>query len=241
MQSNLYEHKYLKYKAKYLALKQSGGAIEKFVILTKFDSIKSLLPQDKLTEKEFSVKQNCSEFEKKLNNVSHIYDKKNKIFVKISPARPLCETTKVQQKAEFAQKLAKEKLSPIVKEFGQKISASAEEFKKKVVPQLEQMGEKLLKTGEAAISKGISTAVTKGSALAEKGMASVSKKVNIIGNKMTGGSPYDIVLGIFTNTKIIAPSQSEIEKLISQEKYDVVIQYNKEFIGKSTFVVKKLD
>lgn len=234
MQNNdeMYKEKYLKYKTKYLAL-QSGGLFDSFVILTKFENIKQFLPSEEILE--FSS--DCTNVEKNLFNKAHVYKKKTNNFDLITTENPICGKT-------ISLLEAKKKVSEGATEFGKTMKSVAQPMLEEILKVAKEEGKRTLTTiGTTAKTEAEKRTQQLGEKITTVGTRQIQKIGQKIDTKLThqsGGSKAQQIISVLNSLNLNYNNADAIEKIISENQYNIVIKFVPSVIGKSKFYVTKL-
>lgn len=256
----LYKHKYLKYKAKYLQLERMkyGGNFASFksglksmvskaqdtfadilldhaVILTKKELILDSTEISNLkTSEPLEIKRHCLDLQGKLVNKSHILKIKDTEFQKFSMLSPLCGKSKVEATTQKAIDIGKSQVEAVTKKAIEIGKPLASQLQTQLKDSINVLGKQVTTQMEKMTEEGIRKGSTKISGTLDNVTKNISKKLQ-------GGG--DIHQGVNEIIKLEWPQKSavnNIQKIVDENGYDIVIRYrpSKEI---STLFVTKLD
>lgn len=246
---DIYKHKYLKYKAKYMAL-QSGGA-NKYIILARLEDVKDLLPA---FEKKVESKQRCADMEKRLIGKSHVYKQSHGEFREVNDANHFCGASKILTSI-------KQNVNPVLSGLKTEVMKTAKELSAQLAPEIQKLTESAkekIKQESSALLKEVKTsAMDFGKQLApelnklkdealEKGKLTIQQKteqaMKFARDRIQKGGDLDDVKKELNSVGINNPDMEKIKDIIEKNKYDIVIKYEQNIIPlrPSSFVVTKL-
>lgn len=221
----MYKYKYLKYKSKYMNLKNSsrGGDWESIkskmskmtsslaskllptaVILTKLETLQYLEPKlGKIGVETVEMDIHCMAIQNILIGKAHIFTKSDTKFMPFTMAHPLCGESISQKKfSEISGKIA-EKAKPIVATVGSELKKTAQ-----------QMDAKVTETATKKVGESVGRV-----------KSSFFSFLDTFSKPQKGGASVDIVRDAIRAAWESGVSAQGIEDVLSEFKYDVVIRY----------------
>jgi len=235
----IYERKYRKYKEKYLKLKQQGGGFTTdALILTKFDTIKELLYPNQSYEqlaKENNTTVKCIEFESKIRNetgsMSHLLLQSLEQFVPFNKTVNICGETQVKKMGSEMGKIVTPQLAEIGSIAKQQMTGMVQQTTKTLSSSLQQG----MTTGMSALQQGMQQKI-------DTGMSKIQRKIQ---PPQRGGEDNfvhiefinEIAQRLFGKTVKL----DDVGRIITDRKYNILIRYKQQLIGKSKVTIFRLE
>lgn len=251
--SDMYKKKYLKYKSKYLQLQQStqtgSGIFTEAFIITRLETIKSLNTQLQSDFNELKINVKCTDFENlvrsELGMNAHIMMHSDSNFVKFTNERSICRETQLKNLGSNVGT----QLHTGIKELQKVAAPIVADIKKTAETQIKQASAVVIPKITQSIQTGIIKAI-------EQGTKSIDKAIDKANDKntklkfgltteqpQTGGSSdrkVDIVIGMIERGLHKRVEPKILEQIVNDNKYDIVIHYEQQIMGKSKLTIIKL-
>lgn len=226
----IYKQKYLKYKSKYLELKQNGGGMTiNALILTKFDIVKNLLfPNNDLSSlaEEVATSVKCTDLERLIRTETgknaHVLLQSLNNFEPFNKNLSICAETEIKKTSSNIGNI----ITPQLKEFTNVLQQQVTSTIQQAAPIAQTALKQKIDTASQRASQSIQRRLSPQTKLQQQGGANdATKLISDIAGRLWGKTNLD---------------QNIIEQIIKNNNYDIVIRYKQRIIGKSEVIVFRL-